>query len=505
METKNEASAEKNLNSLSDDSLAFNFDELKLTDEKDQDPKINISLKSTFNGSIISSNSNSSNTSSIKVDSQNPQFFVSEMSMDQNNIFNRPVPSLNMSNNSAIFNPNLDSKSVPSKEVPKMINNQNLSEAFQMWQNTQSSNIQLTKKAILTLLKNQKTTIILQKIIMEAKNDEIESIVNELKGEYRKIINDKNGNYFCTDLFKICEQRQRIRILQELYLTLSDDSINNFASHPIQTLIEFSSCEEEYKLILYSFNDYNKLLLASSDPNGAYVIQKIIIRIPERFRQEFNFIFASFIGFVSTQKFGIVAVKKFISCTKNEQITAQMLNMIRNNFMNLARDKYGNYLIQFLLEKWGHYPEGKEIKELIALHFKILSQIKYSSFICEFFVKLMSDDEKIEFMKKLDLNEYKNSNNPYQIKILSMLGIDISSDNGINNNNNINNFQNPIQLPLSLNSKNNFMQDNNMPQNFMNYGQNNLNNFGNNNNMKEKYHKYNKNNNNNKNRKNNGK
>ena len=216
METKNEASAEKNLNSLSDDSLAFNFDELKLTDEKDQDPKINISLKSTFNGSIISSNSNSSNTSSIKVDSQNPQFFVSEMSMDQNNIFNRPVPSLNMSNNSAIFNPNLDSKSVPSKEVPKMINNQNLSEAFQMWQNTQSSNIQLTKKAILTLLKNQKTTIILQKIIMEAKNDEIESIVNELKGEYRKIINDKNGNYFCTDLFKICEQRQRIRILQNI-------------------------------------------------------------------------------------------------------------------------------------------------------------------------------------------------------------------------------------------------------------------------------------------------
>jgi hypothetical protein len=383
-----------------------------------------------------------------------------------------------------------------------MLNYPKVSEAFQMLQNTQSTNFQLTKKAILTSLKNQKTTIILQKIIMEAKSDVIESIVNELKGEYRRIMNDKNGNYFCTDLFKICNQKQRIQILQELYQTLSDDAVNNYASHPIQTLIEFSSSEEEYKLILYSFNDYNKLLLDSSDPNGAYVIQKIITRIPERFRQDFNFIFASFIGFVSTQKFGIVAVKKFISCTKNEQIMGQMVSMIKNNFMNLARDKYGNYLIQYLLEKWSHFPEGEEIKQLIAQNFKILSQIKYSSFICEFFIKIMSEDEKIEFIKKLDLNDYQNSNNPYQIKILGLLGIKINPDNNISNN--INNFQNPMQLPLSLNN-NNIMKDNNLPSNFNNFGQQNMNNFGNiNNNGKEKHHKY-KQNNNNKNRKNNGK
>jgi hypothetical protein len=401
-----------------------------------------------------------------------------------------------------MYTPSVDSKSQPSTQVPKMLNYPKVSEAFQMLQNTQSTNFQLTKKAILTSLKNQKTTIILQKIIMEAKSDVIESIVNELKGEYRRIMNDKNGNYFCTDLFKICNQKQRIQILQELYQTLSDDAVNNYASHPIQTLIEFSSSEEEYKLILYSFNDYNKLLLDSSDPHGAYVIQKIITRIPERFRQDFNFIFASFIGFVSTQKFGIVAVKKFISCTKNEQIMGQMVSMIKNNFMNLARDKYGNYLIQYLLEKWSHFPEGEEIKQLIAQNFKILSQIKYSSFICEFFIKIMSEDEKIEFIKKLDLNDYQNSNNPYQIKILGLLGIKINPDNNISNN--INNFQNPMQLPLSLNN-NNIMKDNNLPSNFNNFGQQNMNNFGNiNNNGKEKHHKY-KQNNNNKNRKNNGK
>ena len=501
MEEKNTNEAQSDLNISSEDFLSFNLDNLKLTEDKDQEKKFNNSLKDTVHDSTISSSSKSSFTNSIKFDSQNPQFFCSEFSQDQNKITDRPLANFNLDINAPMFNPNVDSKSQPSTQVPKMLNYPKVSEAFQMLQNTQSTNFQLTKKAILTSLKNQKTTIILQKIIMEAKSDVIESIVNELKGEYRRIMNDKNGNYFCTDLFKICNQKQRIQILQELHQTLSDDAINNYASHPIQTLIEFSSSEEEYKLILYSFNDYNKLLLDSSDPNGAYVIQKIITRIPERFRQDFNFIFASFIGFVSTQKFGIVAVKKFISCTKNEQIMGQMVNMIKNNFMNLARDKYGNYLIQYLLEKWSHFPEGEEIKQLIAQNFKILSQIKYSSFICEFFIKIMNEDEKIEFIKTLDLKDYQNSNNPYQTRILSLLGITINPENNISNN--INNFQNPMQLPLSLNN-NNIMQDNNLPSNFNNFGQQNMNNFGNNNNNgKDKYHKYKQNNN--KNRKNNGK
>ena len=498
MKGSNSKEAENDKIKNPEDLLPYDFQCLRLSDDKESDQKMSSSSnKNNVQDSFMSFNSNSTNSNSLSSVPQSSQFMYSEMSQDQNLIMNRPIPSLNMETSAKIYNQSLDCKSLPSKNVPKMINN----ETFPIWQNTSSSNFQLTKKAILTSLKNQKTTIILQKIIMEAKDEMIESIVNELKGEYRNIISDKNGNYFCNDLFRICNQEQRIKILSELYQTLSDDAVDNFASHPIQTLVDFASCEEEYKLILYSFNDYNKLLSASLDPNGSYVIQKIILRIPERFRADFNLIFVSFISFVSTQKFGIVAVKKFISSTKNEQITAQILNIIRTNFMNLARDKYGNYLIQYLLEKWSHFPEGEEIKQLIAQNFKILSQIKYSSFICEFFIKIMNEDEKIEFIKTLDLKDYQNSNNPYQTRILSLLGITINPENNISNN--INNFQNPMQLPLSLNN-NNIMQDNNLPSNFNNFGQQNMNNFGNNNNNgKDKYHKYKQNNN--KNRKNNGK
>ena len=334
-------------------------------------------------------------------------------------------------------------------------------------QNNNSNNInnqihqtyfKLTKKLIMDSFNNQSTTMIYQKLLMEAKDETIKSIVSDLKGEYRIIINNKNGNHFANDLFKICSQKERIEILEELSPILSQDCNNTYATHPIQTLIEFSSCELEYKLILFSFNDYNKLLFAALNPNGAYTIQKIIERIPERYRSEFNLIFISFVSFVSKQKFGIVTVKKFISCTKNEDTTIKILDYIKQNFMGLAIDKYGNYLIQFVLEKWNNFPEGKEIKDLVIQNFKTMIQFKYSSFICEAIIKI-SKKEKININELLNLNNIGKIDNPYSIKIMKLLGIDIDI--------NSNDFQNQIQYPLKYINMNNMLSDYSKNQNLL--------------------------------------
>jgi hypothetical protein len=80
------------------------------------------------------------------------------------------------------------------------------------------------------------------------------------------------------------------------------------------------------------------------------------------------------------------------------------------------------------------------------------NESKYSSFICELYVKLLNIEEKNELTKTLDINSIINSNNPNPnaIKILKYLGINMN-----------NNVQSQMQLPLSLN--------NNAQSNFMNY------------------------------------
>ena len=289
----------------------------------------------------------------------------------------------------------------------------------------------LTRQFILNSFRDQGKTLLLQRIIRVANFEMIDYIIKELKGCYKDIIRDKNGNYFFSDLIRVCEINHRILILEELSPLISELCLNNFATFSIQTLIERASSEVEYKYILNSFYDYNKFLTASLDSNGSYTVQKIIERIPNRFRNDFNYIFISFIEFTSKTKFGIITVKKFISYTKDENTISQIMNFIRNNFMNFAVGQYSNYLIQFLLEKLKNTPEENEIKKLIFENFHEMSKKKYSSFICETFIRNISKEEKKKIIDTLDWNYILQTNNRHLVKIVKALGVYYNENNNI--------------------------------------------------------------------------
>lgn len=267
----------------------------------------------------------------------------------------------------------------------------------------------------LIIFKNQKLTKEFQKKLETASMDTIENIVNELSGKYRLAIKNKNGNYFCSDLIKKCNKEQRLKILKELSNTISQDSIDEFGSHVIQKLIEFASGEEEYNLLLFSFNDSNSILKTSMNPNGTYIIQKLIVHIPEKFRMKFNLIFVNFVLTLSKDAYGVFTVKKFIGYTQNELIRKQLLSSIYNNILYISTNEYGNYLVQYLLEKWWKSQEGVYLKKIIFSKFLILASNYYSSFICDLFYKLCNDDEKktlttfIKTNNKMLNDIYKNN------------------------------------------------------------------------------------------------
>jgi hypothetical protein len=262
-----------------------------------------------------------------------------------------------------------------------------------------------SRNNILNSFNSQKSTKILQKSLVDAPKEMIDNILDELSGNFRTIIKNKNGNYFCSDLLKFCNKEQKIKILKELSENISKDCTDEFATHPIQNLIELALDEEEYKLLLVSFNDMDSVLMASLNKNGSYVIQKLIVHIPERFRMEFNSIFVKFVCILSRDMYGVCAVKKFIGYTKNELIVKQILNSILTNFVNISANQYGNYLIQYLLEKWWKTGEGVYLKKIITSKFQILASNHFSSYICDLFLKLCSSEEKRNLVDSL--NNYK--------------------------------------------------------------------------------------------------
>ena len=307
--------------------------------------------------------------------------------------------------------------------------------------------ISYSKSTILSAFHNQRNTIILQKSLSDINKDTKNTIIKELSGTFSKIIKNKNGNYFCNDLFKVCDKNQRITVLKEISNTISEDCVDEYGTHPIQTLIELSECEEEYKLILSSFNDYNKILTASLNSNGSYVIQKIIVHIPERYRMEFNIMFIKYLSILSMDMYGVCTVKKFIGYTKNELLVKQILNIILTNFVNISENQYGNYLIQYLLEYWWNRNEGIFLKKLCISKFHILASNHFSSYICDLFIKLASFEEKKLLMssiikdKTITLLTNNNSGNIIVNKLMNSLKNPKDA-----------NYSKKSQTPLSLNN-----------------------------------------------------
>ena len=294
-----------------------------------------------------------------------------------------------------------------------------------------------TKNNILVAFNSQRSTKILQKSLEDAPKEKIDIILEELSGTFRTIIKNKNGNYFFSDLIKVCNKEQKIKILKELSETISQDCTDEFGTHPIQNLIELSSDEEEYKLLLASFNNLDSLLMASLNQNGSYVIQKLIVHIPERFRKDFNLMFVKFVCILSRDMYGVCTVKKFIGYTKNELIVKQILNSILTNFVNISGNKYGNYLIQYLLEKWWKTAEGVYLKKIITSKFQVLASNHYSSYICDLFLKLCNTEEKRNLVASL--NNYKTIGKiNFKARIplyLNKISNDLAENKGTNDDN----------------------------------------------------------------------
>ena len=296
-----------------------------------------------------------------------------------------------------------------------------------------------SKKTILSAFSSQKTTIILQKSLNNASKETLDNIIDEMSGCYSSVIRNKNGNYFCSDLFKVCDKSQRIKVLKELSNTLSEDCIDEYGTHPIQTLIELAESEDEYKLLLLSFNDYNKILRAALSQNGTYVIQKLIRHIPEKYRMEFNLIFVKFVCILSMDMYGVCTVIKFINYTKNEIIEKQLLNLILTNFVNISENQYGNYLVQNIMEQWWKTSKGLYLKKICIDKFHLLAGNHYSSYVCDIFLKLSSIEDKKLLMsslincKTINLFNCSNSGKIIMNKLMSALRQTKDSNNYKNN------------------------------------------------------------------------
>ena len=293
----------------------------------------------------------------------------------------------------------------------------------------------------------------LQKILDKIDEDDINEIFFKIGNDINDLICDNYANYFLQQLILKCNLKQRLYLYDKLKKNFIKISKDISGTYCIQKLIEKINNEKEEELL----ENYIKenLLELSFDTNSNHVIQKIISSIKENERQYINnFIYENFVILCKNVN-GICIIKKFISENNSIVIMNEVIYLLNENCLEITKDQFGNYAIQYAIEKYGflncynfiriiyqnivflscqkfssnvidkivllsyqcNYQDYRLLMEIMFFNiqnFNIMSQNKFGMFVLQNSLKLMNINDKViirNFLgNKIQIDFYDNKN-----------------------------------------------------------------------------------------------
>ena len=210
------------------------------------------------------------------------------------------------------------------------------------------------------------------------------------------IMKNIHGNYFFQKLIKESSEKISSNILALILDDFINISKDNSGTFSMQALLSEISSIKDINKILQKIK--GKEIEMIYDKNATYVIQKIIMKFPDIYRKDLNEIILQNFSKLCLDVNGICLVKNFIKLNTIESDKQKMKNIITNNFVLLAQSPYGNYSIQFLIEKLNEN-DLNEIFEVLNENIIKLSIQQFSSNVVE---KALEKMDEFSWEKTVD-------------------------------------------------------------------------------------------------------
>ena len=384
-----------------------------------------------------------------------PQFnYYQQFYNQKNNQFQNPY--FNLSNNQNNINSNNNINSINNKSDINKINSNNNNIEKNQNMNNKNNNIN-NNNTINTIIYNNKINNMNNNSFFQNINF-YELPEEELLNSAVKIINDQIGCRFMQEKIKSNHNFANELLFPKIKYNLKEICCDNFGNYFLQVLIDILSFDNINKFFDMTQNDFTAICVS---PHGTRVIQKIIEKISatpillNRFIYNLNskdlgIIFKSPYGNHTIQKFletihsseysnfiffyvykyfldiadskhGVCVIQKCVS-EGDEKQREKLYELILNNFNNLIKDQFGNYLIQYILI---HTKTEDKFKEIIPIIEKIeenffdLCKSKYSANVIE---KSFENSDRMISEHILDSLLKNNSENIVDI-LLDQYGI----------------------------------------------------------------------------------
>lgn len=246
---------------------------------------------------------------------------------------------------------------------------------------------------------NSKGALELQKILEKAGFDVKLYFITLLKREGLTVImKNIHGNYFFQKLIKDSSEKIISSIVLYIIEDFIDISKDDSGTFSIQALLNEISSVNDINKILQKIKGHEIEMIYNK--NATYVVQKIVLKFPDFLRKDLNEIILQNFSKLCLDVNGICLVKNFIRTNTIENDKQLMNIIVTNNFVLLAQSPFGNYAIQFLLEKLN----SNELNELFGVlneNIYKLSVQQFSSNVVEKALEKMDEITREKILDKL--------------------------------------------------------------------------------------------------------
>ena len=243
-----------------------------------------------------------------------------------------------------------------------------------------------------------------------------ELLFPKIKYHLKEISNDCFGNYFLQVLIDILSFDNINKFFDMTQKDFTDICISPHGTRVIQKIIDkIAATPILMNRFIYNLNSKDLGIIFKS-PYGNHMIQKFLVtnHTSEYSNFIFYYIYKNFLD-IADSKHGVCVIQKCVS-EGDEKQRAKLYELILNNFNILIKGRFGNYLIQYILNNTKSEEQFKEIMPIILkIEGNIIDFCK-SRFSANVIEKLFENSEYM--ISEHILDSLLNNNSEHIIDIL---------------------------------------------------------------------------------------
>jgi pumilio RNA-binding family len=232
------------------------------------------------------------------------------------------------------------------------------------------------------LATDQNGSRFIQTKLEEASDADKQAVFEQILPETLRLCTDVFGNYCIQKFFEYGTPEQKHQLSQKIKHRVLPLSLQMYGCRVVQKILESVDAETQNELI----RELDQHVLECvKDQNANHVIQKCIEQVNSS--NNIDFIIKAFYGRVfdlSTHPYGCRVIQRMLEhCYPNlKELTEPVLDELMSYAEQLAKDQYGNYVLQHVLQHSSQEARDN-IVDVVARNILAFSKHKFASNVVE--------------------------------------------------------------------------------------------------------------------------